>query len=86
MTNPTPPPRSPNLVPHAVTQDSPLDGNNIHPLPLIPDASVTDGTAAGTEATVPISGCHDDHLEACFSIASASVWGVWSNKMLVWEV
>jgi hypothetical protein len=45
-------------------------------LPLVPDASVADGTAAGTEATVAISKCHDNHLKACIVALSASVWGV----------
>jgi hypothetical protein len=77
MTNPTTPPRSPDLVPHAVTQDSPLDWDNIHLLSFIPEAFVADGTAAaGTEETVTTSQCNDDCLKACIVAASMSVWGI----------
>ncbi len=54
----------------------PLDGNKIHSLPLVPDVSVPDGTVVGTEATVTISECLNDHLKACIVTASPSVWGI----------
>jgi hypothetical protein len=77
MTNPTPPPCSPDLVPHAIAQDSPLDRDNARLLSFIPEASVADCTAmAGTGATVATSQCDDDCLKACIFAASASVWGV----------
>jgi hypothetical protein len=77
MTDPTPPPRSPDLVPNTVTQDSPLGQDNIHLLSFVPEVSVADGTAvAGTGAMVTTSQCDDNRLKACIVAASTSVWGV----------
>ncbi len=63
MADLTPSPPSLSLVPHDVSQAPPFDGNDNHPLPIIPDASIG-------------GGCNDDRLKACIVAASESLWGV----------
>ncbi len=77
MADLNPPPRSPDIVPHKVTQDSPFDGSNIDPLPILPDSSFDDWMADETAAAVAMSGCDDNCLKACIVAASASIWDVW---------
>jgi hypothetical protein len=62
-----PPPRSPDLIPHEVSQDPPFDGNDNHPLPIVPDAIFGDQTTAGAAATITVFGCNDDRLKACIA-------------------
>jgi hypothetical protein len=69
------PPRLPYLVPHEVSQNSPFDVIDNHPLPFVPDASLADWTAAGAEAIITMSGCNDHCLKACIVAGLASVWG-----------
>jgi hypothetical protein len=77
MANPNPPPCSPNIVPHEVTQDSPFVGSNIDPLPVLPELSFNDWMANETAAAVAMSGCNKDRLKVCIVAASASNWGIW---------
>jgi hypothetical protein len=72
-----PPPRSLDIIPHEVTQDSPFDGSNINPLPVLPDSSFDDWVADDTAAAVAMLGCDDNCLKACIVAASVYVWGVW---------
>ena len=77
MADPNPTPRLPNIVPHEVTQDSPLDGSNIDPLSVLPDSSFDDWTADDTAGAITILGCDNNRLKACIVTASASVCGIW---------
>jgi hypothetical protein len=52
-----------SLIPHDISQDPPFNGNNNHPLPIVPEASIG-------------GGCNDDHLKVCIVAASESLWGV----------
>jgi hypothetical protein len=76
MANSTLPLCSPNLVPHEVTQDSPFDGSNIDPLPLLPDLSLDDWTSKDTAAVIAMLGCDNNRLSACIIAAFVSIWGV----------
>jgi hypothetical protein len=76
MAKSPPPPRLPDLVPHEVSQDSSFDVIDNHPLPFVLDASLTDQTAAGTEAIFTMSGCNNNFLKVCIVAASVSVWGI----------
>jgi hypothetical protein len=45
MSDSTPSPPSASLVPHHVSRDPPFDGDDKHPLPIVPDASIGGGCA-----------------------------------------
>jgi hypothetical protein len=83
MADSTPLPSLLSLVPHDVSQDPPFDGNNNHPLPIIPDAFIGDRTMAATMAVMTAAttaattagaaaagGCNDNCLKACIVAAS----------------
>jgi hypothetical protein len=74
-----PPPRSPDLLPNKVSQDSPFDIIDNHPLPFVPDASLADRTAAGAEGIITMSGCSNYCLKACILAALESIWGIQKN-------
>jgi hypothetical protein len=77
MSDSTPSPPSTSLVPHYVSRDPPFDGDDNHPLPIVPDASIGDRTMAATMAgAATAGGCDDDRLKVCIVAASTSVWGV----------
>ncbi len=76
MADSTSTPCLPDLVPQAVTQDTPFDGIDINPLPFVPDASFGDWMAAGTEAMVAMSGCDNDCLKAWIVAVLVSIWGI----------
>jgi superfamily II DNA helicase RecQ len=77
MSNSTPSPPSTSLIPHHVSRDPPFDGDNNHPPPIVPNASIGDQTTAATTAgTATAGGCNDDRLKACIVAASTSIWGV----------
>ena len=73
MTDPTPPPHTPNLISHKITQGSPFNGHYIDPLPHFSDHNWAE---ADTVWNVAMSGCNDDRLKACVVAALSSVWGV----------
>ncbi len=73
MADPNPPPRLPNIVSHEVTQDSPFNGSDINPLPILPDLSFDDWTANETAAAITMSGCDEDCLKACIVASSVSI-------------
>ena len=62
MSDSTPLPPLTSLIPHHVSRDPPFDGDDNHPLPIVPDASIG-------------GGCGNDRLKACIVAASESVWG-----------
>jgi hypothetical protein len=71
MSDSTPSPPSTSLVPHHVSRDHPFDGDDNHPLPIVPDASTGDRTtAAMTAGAVTAGGCDDERLKACIVDAS----------------
>ncbi len=71
MSDSTPSPPSMSLVPHHVSRDPPFDGDDNHPLPIIPDASIGDWTTAATKAgAATAGGCNNDRLKACIVDAS----------------
>ncbi len=71
MSDSTPLPPSTSLVPHHVLWDPPFDGDDNHPLPIIPDTSIGNWTMVATTAgTATASGCDDDCLKACIIDAS----------------
>jgi superfamily II DNA helicase RecQ len=77
MSNLTPSPPSMSLIPHHVSRDPPFDGDDNHPLPIIPDASIGNRTTAATTAgAATAGGCNDDRLKACIVAASMSVLDV----------
>ena len=76
MTEPPPPPRSPDYAPHEVTQDSPFKGHDNNPNSQPPDEGFDDWFPADTARIVAMSRCDDDRLKSCIIAASASVWSV----------
>jgi hypothetical protein len=76
MADSTPLPSLLSLIPHDVSRDPPFDGNNNHPIPIVPDASIGDWTDADMDKVVALTRWDDGHLMACIIAASSSVWGV----------
>ncbi len=71
MSNSTPLPPLTSLIPHHISQDPPFDGDNNHPLPIVPDTSIGNRTMAATTAgAATAGGCKDDCLKACIVDAS----------------
>jgi hypothetical protein len=56
MTEPPPPPQSPDCAPHEVTQDNPLQGYEDDTLSYLPDEGFDDWSPADTERFVAMSG------------------------------
>jgi len=72
MTEPPPPPRSPDCASHEVTQDSlPLQGDDNDPLSYLPDDGFDDWSTADTARIVAMTGCIDNRLKSCIVAASA---------------
>ncbi len=77
MFDSTPLPPSTSRIPHHVSWDPPFDGDDNHPLPIVPDASIGNRTTAAKMAGAATAGrCNDNRLKACIVAASMSVWGV----------
>jgi superfamily II DNA helicase RecQ len=76
MANSTPLPSSLSLVPHNISQDPPFDGNDNHPLPIVPNTNFGNWMDADTDEVVALTRCDDGNLKACIVAASTSVWGV----------
>ncbi len=55
----TEPPQLPNCVPHEITQDNPLQGDENEALSHPPDEAFDDWSPADTERFVAMSGCDD---------------------------
>ncbi len=72
----TKPLQSPDCVPHEITQDNPLQGDEDDALSHPPDEAFDDWSPADTERFVAMSGCDDDRLKSCIIAASALVWSV----------
>ncbi len=79
MSDLTPLPPSTSRVPHDVSRDHPFNGDDNHPLPIVPDASIGDRMTAATTAGAATAGrCNNNRLKACIAAASESVWGIWN--------
>jgi hypothetical protein len=66
-----------SLVPHDISRDPPFDGDDNHPLPIVPDVLISNQTtAAMTAFTVATVACNNNCLKACIIAASKSVWGI----------
>ena len=60
MTEPAPPPRSPNYASLEVTQDSlPLQGDDNDPLSYLPEGGFDDWSTADTARIFAMTGCND---------------------------
>ena len=76
MTEPPPPPRSPNCAPPKVTQDSPLQGYDDELLSHHPNDGFDDWSPTDTALVVAMMGSHNDRLKSCIVTASAAGWGI----------